>query len=269
MTASASDLSLVLSGGSGNHNPNNSLGGNPSASPISGVLNNLFNDISETQAKTGFTDYRCFYLFNNNSSDAFYSLLLELDTFYGNETDVEIGVELINEIQRITLSGTITGGYLTISYTPPGHDPVSVNANYNANPDIWANNITNALNSIPTFSGVFVTAGVTTNIFFNVEFNDYRSHDLLTIDTSNLTGTSISGSVSLSVPGAPINSVPSELDVATTPPGNVEFNDSIEIGTLYAEEGIPIWVKRIIAPDSSGGSNVGFKLKITLSPVNV
>ena len=65
MAVVSGDIVYFMSGGSGNSNPNNSIGGDPSSSPISGLVNNLFDNISPEETTAGKTDYRCFYIFNS------------------------------------------------------------------------------------------------------------------------------------------------------------------------------------------------------------
>ena len=65
MVTTSTDISIVLSGGSSNSNPNLSLGGSPSSTPITNnSINNLFDDISAAQLDAGRIDYRCFYKIN-------------------------------------------------------------------------------------------------------------------------------------------------------------------------------------------------------------
>ena len=61
MTATTSDIVMVYTGGSVNTDPSQSLGGNPSNQPVSGLANNLFKDITDAQSVSGLIDYRCFY----------------------------------------------------------------------------------------------------------------------------------------------------------------------------------------------------------------
>lgn len=69
MPINSANLKYYLSGGSGNTNPNLSLGGARSTTEIGGSINNLFDDVTSTEATDGMTDYRCFY-FRNEDSDA-------------------------------------------------------------------------------------------------------------------------------------------------------------------------------------------------------
>jgi len=69
MPVSAASLKYYLSGGSGNTNPNASLGGARSTTEVAGTINNLFDDVSGSESTAGSTEYRCLY-FRNEDADA-------------------------------------------------------------------------------------------------------------------------------------------------------------------------------------------------------
>jgi hypothetical protein len=70
MTVSAANLRLYLSGGSSNADPALSLGGARSTHALSAsALNNLFDDVTGSQASAGHVEYRCLY-FVNEDTDA-------------------------------------------------------------------------------------------------------------------------------------------------------------------------------------------------------
>lgn len=69
MTIAAGDIKFYLSGGSGNTDPNASLGGAISTTEVSGTpLNNLFDNLSGAETLAGDTEYRCFYVKNTHGS---------------------------------------------------------------------------------------------------------------------------------------------------------------------------------------------------------
>lgn len=69
MAIIAGDLKFYLSGGSGNSDPNLSLGGAISSTEMSGTsLNNIFDNISGLESEAGDTEYRCVYLKNTHGS---------------------------------------------------------------------------------------------------------------------------------------------------------------------------------------------------------
>src|SRR5574343_85549 len=115
MTTKADQISVVLSGGTSNIDPNQSLGGDPSnTSIVSGNLNNLFDDVSAEEGRDGVEDYRCIYFFNDGDT-TIYSLKLFISSD-STETLLGLGIESRNEIQRITIGSGVTGGSFTLSY---------------------------------------------------------------------------------------------------------------------------------------------------------
>lgn len=76
------DLILRLSGGSGNTNPNASLGGiMSSTSIVDAVDNNLFDDITRKEVIVGKTEYRCYYIYNSNASIPVHGAYFFIDSF--------------------------------------------------------------------------------------------------------------------------------------------------------------------------------------------
>ena len=89
----ATDISFVLSGGSTNLNPNNSLGGMPSSAPIvDSTMNNLFDDVSALESQTDFVDYRCFYIFNDGTTAVYDA---DAMAWYSQEGDAGRLIELM------------------------------------------------------------------------------------------------------------------------------------------------------------------------------
>lgn len=65
----SSDIEYRLSGGSGNTNPNASLGGAKSSTEIvSATLHNLFDIVSSAESAAGDIEYRCFYVHNDHAT---------------------------------------------------------------------------------------------------------------------------------------------------------------------------------------------------------
>lgn len=269
---SAIDLVVVLTGGSNNTDPNLSIGGDPSSQPLIGVLNNLYDNVDEDEALVGQVEYRCIYIFNNNSVDSFYNTEIIIRSQVEGGASIEVGIDAKHESQRLALAGSPTGGSFDISYTPPGGTLETRTVNYDPDPATWATNLQTAINSIDSLDCTVSVGGTFVNRIFNINFTDYRSHDFLTIDLTNLTGGATTSSVSKTVAGSPINSVPSLLEIDTTAPNGVDFYtpslaEPIEIGTLYPEEGFPIWVKRTVAAATDAIENDGFQLRIITRPI--
>lgn len=105
MAINSANLKLYLSGGTGNTNPNASLGGERSTTLVSGTsLNNLWDDVNLTEATNGDTEYRCVY-FRNEDPDADGLTNVKL-WFYSNTpsptTNVRMGLDIAG------LNGTAT-----------------------------------------------------------------------------------------------------------------------------------------------------------------
>lgn len=273
MTASISDLVMVYSGGGTNANPSLSLGGPPSSQPLTGLLDNLFRDITEDESNAGLIDYRCVYIFNNSYTSPLYNLQIYVSEQTSDGAITDLGIQRSFEIQRLALSnGTPTGGYITFSY--PGKSDVI--AFFNSNPGFWAQNIQNALNTV--FEAVSVSASGSDNArTFDITFNgsdDYRFHDLLSVDLDALVPTNLTSSLSRVVAGSPINYIPDMLDSELTVPANVNFvttsvNSTINIGLLNALEGFPLWFRRTCLPGTGGVQGDGISIVVSCSPISI
>lgn len=271
MAISATDISLVLSGGSSNNDPDLALGGNPSATRItSGQINNLFGDITPEQSEEGREDYRCVYFFNDGA-DPVYSLELWVISQVADGSSVELGTLNLDEIQRITISGgTVTGGSFTISYG--GDTYVS---NFNSDLGTWATSLQAGLRGLEDGDGLKLLEDITitaqntgSTIIMDITFPDLngkRNHDLLVIDANNLSP-SVDISVTTVQHGSPINTIAPEIDVATTTPSGVEFflptqQSPITIPYLASGEGFPLWVRRTTPVGATAVADDGFRMR--------
>ena len=267
--ATETDLSIVLSGGSTNVNPNLSIGGNPTAIPIlDDSLNNLFSDVTPEQASEGREDYRCLYLFNDATGDnsTIYNMILwTKDQLTGGST-IEVGIIDQNESQRILLASQdgvtpINGGSFDIVYMGQ-----TVTTNYNSDLTVWATNIQEQLLDLQNEDGVNLIDGVTVtpliagsaSFVFDLTFTGLdakRNVDLFEIANNNITPpTDIT--VSTLQEGSPVNTIAPLLDIDTTPPSNVVFFDPtldepILIPKLNSGDGFPIWFKRTTPAESA------------------
>jgi hypothetical protein len=240
----ANDITFVYSGGSGNNLPDQSLGGEPSVYDIRDGLNNLFRDVTDDQADDGFTSYRCFYMYNNSLVDTFSTVTVQMNEI----VDTSIGFRSANDVQLLTISGTVTAGSLTLDYE--GNE---FTFDYDADIDIWASNMQTAMNDLDVLSGVGVVGSVSgTDYFFTVTFAgaDYnRNHMLLELISNDLVG-SPTISVIKQTEGGPINLLATEIAVETVTPAYVEFDQpittAIEIGNMRPGDGVSLWVKRQI-----------------------
>ena len=278
----SSDISVVLSGGTTNINVNNSLGGEPSSSPVlSGGINNLFDDIAPKEAEDGHEDYRCVYFFNDGDTPIYLVNLWILDDFTGGSS-IEIGVEQRDETQRITLdNATVSGGSLTLSYS--GESFIS---NFNSDLGVWATELESTLNNL-VVADEFLLRNVSVaaqgigpdQVIFDINYlgiDGARNHPILVVEEDNLTPASVDVVVSTPQEGSPVNTVASEIGLETTPPGGVTFFSPTEIvpisiPRLDPADGFPLWVKRTTAAESAAKESDGFSLRFsaeTLEPAS-
>ena len=166
-----------------------------------------------------------------------------------------MGIRIANEKQRITINAdNITGGTTTFSF-----EDFFVTAeftfSYNSDVSVWASNFEAALRAaVIVLSTVTVTGSVyLTTTIFEVNFIDddgRKRQPVIKFVSSALTGTNIDDPVIVVLEkGGPANDIAPDIDVDTTPPGNIEFkftneNGPFICGTLDPGEGIPIWAKR-------------------------
>lgn len=278
MTTTEDQISVVLSGGSTNINVNESLGGDPSATPITdGTLNNLFDDVTPDEGESGNEDYRCIYIFNDGDTTVF-NMKLWIASEVESGCEIEIGMADEDERQRIAIAGSVTGGSLTLSYRSR-----TFTISYNSDLSVWANELQSELDALTDgddnlfFSDVTVTAqAVGTFTLFDVYFtgNDgSRDHPLFVVSTNSLTPTP-SIAISAIQEGAPVNTVAPEIDADVTPPSGVTFStpsefEPLTISKLESEDGFPIWIKRVVPVGVAATEGDGFVLRIsaeTLEP---
>ncbi len=277
MTTSSNDISIVLSGGSSNIDPNASLGGDPSSTPVNvATLNNLFDDLSSDETEDGAVDYRCLYVFNDGDTVVYNVNLWLLDEVIGG-SQIEIGVETKNESQRITLSGgNITSGNAVLSY-----EGTSFQITYNSDLSEWAGQIEETLAELADdddelyFNEVTVIAqtGANSTIIFDISFSGLDAkRNIAKIErvSNNFIGTgTIEVTITVPTEGSPINTIAPELNAETTPPGgSIVFYPAtqdvpISLPRLDPGDGFPIWIKRSTAAGTLAIEGDGFTLRLT------
>jgi|LSQX01.1.fsa_nt_gb hypothetical protein len=278
MTTQSSDISVVLSGGSANLDPNKSLGGQPSSSPIvNNSLNNLFDDISPDEADVGHEDYRCIYIFNDGDTSVF-EVALWISSDYTGGATMELGVEQASEMQRITVAGSPTGGSLLLSY-----DSREFTVFYHSDLADWAKELQTKLNALTNDQGGKLLGGVSVTTqntgavtIFDINFigrDASRNHSTITVVANSLTPNSTI-TIATTRQGGPINTSAVGIDVETTPPGGVSFfaaseASPISFPRLDPGDGFPLWVKRTILAETDPVERDGFQLRFaaqTLEP---
>lgn len=252
MPASPNDLNFVLSGGEGNKKPDKSIGGYPSATSVDNKINNLFADATDEDVSSQTPDFRCIYLFNDNSSDeSFFEMEVYVKTKNGQGADIQVGISFVNEQQIITFEPAPSSGTFTLTLDDMETDPIT----WDANPLVLAASIQSALVLLSNLAQVTVSAASSTQ--FIISFADdsgNRAWPKFIVTNSTLTPTSYPITFR-SVEGGPINSIAPLLNTGFDEPPNMDFilaeKPGILVGTLRAGEGLPVWFKRTPNSDSS------------------
>lgn len=280
MPNTADDISIVFSGGTNNTNPNLSIGGAPSSTPITdNQLNNLFDDVLPAESEAGHEDYRCFYVFNDGD-EAVYNFEIWIESQVDDGASIEIGIKNKDELQRITLSGSLpTSGSGTFSYenedfvVPVFSDLAEA-----------AQHFEDSLNALVDGDGVKLleTTVVTTpsslgspTIIFDVLFtgNDgKKNHEQITLEEDNYLPEAVTWTTTTVQEGAPVNTVAPSVANDETPPDNVEFYvaseaSPISVYRLLPEEGFPIWIKRVTTAGAVSKASDGATLKFRMETI--
>lgn len=279
----ATDIQFVLSGGTYNNDPNKSLGGDPSLNVIWGTMNNLFDNVTNIEAEDGATNYRCFYVVNNNATDSFYDSRVFItkplftETYTPPETTiVKIGTIKTTDYQQVIVSGIAEGGSMTLSY-----DGTPFTVPHSLFLSEWANNFQTALSNLAAGAVVTVLSypigGSTRNLtrIFNVRFegaSNYRFHPILTLDSNDITGNPTIEIIKMEN-GSPINSIAAQIDYETIEPAGITWEAPTEttpliIGTMRGGDSFPIWVQRITPAGTGPLSPDMFTFKVQGRPIN-
>lgn len=268
MPISESQIIFLLSGGQSNRDITKSVGGLPSTTRIDNGLNNLFEDLTQSQSVAGYVDYRCFYVKNVANQDWETVYVYMKDQPDGGAFGT-LGVELNDDKQQFNIvsKNGANGGHFTVNFG----SSTNLSVGYDSDIAIFANNFREALINSGECSEVSVTGKVYpnasyppyyTNMTFQVfliEFtgpDGHRNQPLVELNTNDLTclpGDTINITASKLVKGAPSNTIAPEMPNTTTAPDNVLFqittrNNPIEIGTIKVGESVPIWLRRELSP---------------------
>ena len=267
------EIVFLLSGGSSNSDPRSSIGGGPSTTAIADGLNNLYDDVTRSEAQAGIVDYRCFYIKNASFED-----WTDLKIFVRSQTTggsfVTIGVSLADDKQQFNVisDNGITGGSFRVKFENSSMSlfalgETTFDVAYAPDIDDWANNFKAGLVSAGFSSDIVVTGAhygnLSNPVYNNKQFDiftiDFIGHDgkrnqpLLVPHTNSLTpiDTSILTSAKI-INGSPSNSVAQQMPNDKTVPKGVIFQPTtagapFEVGTLRAGEVLPIWTERSVA----------------------
>jgi hypothetical protein len=269
-TTIATQIKFFLSGGLNNSNPNKSLGGSCSSFPISGSVNNLFADITSEEARVGKVDFRCFYVKNTSAEESLYDLKMFINSQKSSGSTTQVGVTKITDTQELRVNGAVISGNLLLKYKQQ-----QIFVTWGGSAATFSSNLNFALNAAGLGDIEISHAGSSLSNVFNLKFKgnlNYRNQPLLEVISNNLNGIAKPVVTTKKISeGQPINSLAPLLAVETVPPASVEFQNTssiqqIDIGVLQPGDQIPVWIKRLTAPDTSFEERDYFTFKITGSP---
>lgn len=273
----ASDISINLSGGTNNNNPNLSLGGDPSIYDVPLGLQNLFSNVTATEAISGIEDFRCIYVFNNSADSTLYNTYVYLDNVLDANPQLTLGLFLANDTQNMVISGGILDhGSIQLRYGQDGEYSFTTQIEFDkiAGFNKFVEDIQDALNT-PSLglTGVQVS-GVQVNTVYNLQItftnNDgFKYQPTLAISSNTLvTESSTTPTILITkvVSGSPINTIPEIINPNVPPLGVAFYTTSPQqqklVGTLYPGEGFPIWIRRRIPAGVNASETSGSTLKI-------
>lgn len=264
------DILYLYSGGTSNNDPSLSLGGEPSTVSIS--ANRLFDELEESETTSGFVDYRCLYIANNNVTESLFNSRVFIKEQVPNGASVKIGFLIQNERQTVTVGGVYSGGSFTLSYNSN-----NFTVNYNADVNTWASNFQTVIRLITDLEDVEVTGVLSdTTTVFTVDFKGsaaQRWHPELEIISNDLTTFGESTLViNKAISGSPINAVASEIESETVKPSNITFyvtspNSTISIGEFRGLDILPVWIERTVVAGTGAVTDDGFIIEMLGSPI--
>ena len=258
------NINLVYSGGLQNTSQKNSLGGFPSPVAITENKNNLFDDITSQETTRGFQDFKCIYVFNDDTKVS-YTTTIYIEYLSDIGATIELGLLQQNAIQNLNFPQTVTGGTFNINIQ--GQETPSIS--WNGDPNVLGASIETAIKTITDCSVEVVTPGQTN---YNITFSGVMKNKFIAdmLITNNLLPSGVTPGVSSVQSGSPINTVAPET-LNTVLPFGINFievlSPGIVIGTLNSAEGFPLWVKRTLPAGFEAVEGDGYNLHIKVTSV--
>ena len=274
MAITSDDIKLFYSGGITNSNPDLCLGGEMSTTFF--LTNRLFDSVTSIQSSSGYTDYRCVYFYNLNSTDTLYDAKVYISNEISGGSDVVIGLEINNERQDIYITNATsvaTGSFILQYYDYFNDSEIQFTVNHNPNITTWATNLQNSIRAISGLEEIIVIGSyIGSTAYFQITFGGtarYRYYEVLQFVSSSQSFLDVNSSFTIQkiIDGGPKLKTAIEVNDDTTSPNNVTFAPTsvsypIEIGDLKPLEFYPIWIKRTVASNTSSMENDGFSLKM-------
>jgi hypothetical protein len=272
----ASCVGFMHSGGPGNSEPCNDLGGAMSNSPLSsGMVDNLFHSIGPKLSRRGHEDFRCFYIQNAGTFT-----LRNVEIYFAGTgrqvpgerggSYVAMGVLLSSCIQTVTVLAPteLNEGVDYFDISIPGYDTFKVF--YANNITEWTGNFQTAIRAVDGLSEVVVTGtGIiprklsegSLDVVFTIYFGGHDTRDglihcqaanhnigLLTVIPSNGNAVAFPG---IPTTGSPVNTIAQVIPDEITPPALIPFDyyfigNPLRVGSLKQGDFVPIWIRRTL-----------------------
>ena len=120
MPIANSDIVYRLSGGSGNTDPNASLGGVKSTTAITdNTLNNLWDNVSGDEGAAGDIEYRAFYVHNAHATLTLQTPVIWVSsntTSSSDEVDIGVGTAAVNGTEQTIVNESTAPSGVTFSH---------------------------------------------------------------------------------------------------------------------------------------------------------
>lgn len=166
----------VTTGAAGNSTagtPNGSLGKYISTTQLSGTaLNNLFDDVSGAENTAGTTDYRCFFVHNNNASNVLQNAVVWLsggDPAGGATITIAVDTTAASAIgsataQADTIANELTAPTLVSAYSAPTTSGTGIslgNIGIGQCKAVWVKRVTSGAAAVNAETVTFAVTGDT------------------------------------------------------------------------------------------------------------
>jgi len=273
-------VDIEYSGGIGNSDPLESIGGDPSGVVVPPVIENIFGNLEATETNNGIIDYRMIYV-NNTGAAAINTLQTSLIYELNTPAQIYLGYFLANELQTFTFSNYPSSGTITFTYTDFFGNLYPLSPITYVSPTQLATDLANQLNNLNDIFGQQILGGVvclsqTEALGFVLQINftgesGNKYQNLLT--QTNTLNVSVSNASKI-IDGSPINTTPVKLGSTLDRPVSTTFftanpNTPITIGKLLNNpyrtgegEYLPIWIQRNVPPNTGAQEVAGATLKL-------
>jgi hypothetical protein len=274
MTLQNDDIKLFYSGGGSNNDPDSSIGGAISNYVLSS--NRIFDNVSAAQNTAGYTDYRCVYFNNINSTDTLLNAGIYVDSQVSGGASITIGIEVNNDRQDIYIAnaGSVSSGTVTLQFYDFFTDAnIQFSFAHDLNISIWASNFQTSIRSISGLEQVTISGSyLGTTAYFSVNFigtSSKRYFESLEVVSLSQSFVDVNATFTLQkvFDGGPKLKTATEIASEINAPNNITFVETsssspLLIGNLKPTEYLPVWIKRTVVAGVNSMENDGFSLKI-------